>query len=76
MSEPPTKKAKVSENGSKSSEDGLRQKFKESRLKAAESVEKFKFNKNRAKLLTGNEGFLHREAKGLLILKKNDSKLT
>ena len=49
--------------------------FDISRKKAGENVEKFKFNMKRVQFLTGNEGFLHREAKGVAYYLHRDQRL-
>ena len=69
MAPPPEKKAKVEEGTDMSA------KLKERRKATAESVEKFKFNMKRVKHLTGNEGFLHREAKGVAYYMHRDQRL-
>lgn len=71
MSGPPSKKLKSDvSNGS-----SLTTLFAESRKTACENIEKFKFNKKRARLLTGNEGYLHREAKGVVYYMHRDQRL-
>ena len=69
MTPPPEKKAKVEDSNDMSA------KLKESRKNTADSVEKFKFNMKRVKHLTGNEGFLHREAKGVAYYMHRDQRL-
>merc|ERR1712241_1253551 len=71
MSPPPVKKLKTSsENGSMADE------VMERRIsKAGENIEKFEFNMKRVKHLTGNEGFLHREAKGVAYYMHRDQRL-
>lgn len=72
MAPPPAKKAKPSASEAKASP--LADEFREKRLKN-ENVEKFKFNMKRVKLLTGNQGFLHREAKGVAYWMHRDQRL-
>merc|ERR1712079_597429 len=71
MSPSPAKRLKTSsENGSMADE------VMESRIsKAGENIEKFEFNMKRVKHLTGNEGFLHREAKGIAYYMHRDQRL-
>merc|ERR1712241_1118442 len=69
MAPPPEKKAKVQEATDMSA------KLKECRKATAENIEKFKFNMKRVKHLTGNEGFLHREAKGVAYYMHRDQRL-
>merc|ERR1719273_2315709 len=63
----PTKKAKL--------EDTISDVIKESRSKAGDSIEGFAFNQKRVKFLTGNEGFLRREAKGVAYYMHRDQRL-
>ena len=66
---PPIKKSKT---------DGVSMKeqiMENRKTKAGESIEKFKFNLKRVKLLTGNEGFLHREAKGVAYYMHRDQRV-
>lgn len=71
MSPSPAKRLKTSsENGSMADE------VMERRIsKAGENIEKFEFNMKRVKHLTGNEGFLHREAKGVAYYMHRDQRL-
>jgi deoxyribodipyrimidine photo-lyase len=71
MSPPPTKKSKSVNSESSSIGSDLH----EARIKVAESVDHFKFNMKRSKLLTGNEGYLHREAKGVAYWMHRDQRL-
>jgi len=71
MSPPPVKKVKTENEVCQS----LTAQFDESRKKAGENVEKFKFNMKRVQFLTGNEGFLHREAKGVAYYLHRDQRL-
>ncbi len=68
---PPAKKIKTED----SSSSKLPAQFAESRLAKAKSVEDFKFNAKRVKFLTGNEGYLHREAKGVAYYMHRDQRL-
>jgi len=71
MSPSPVKKAKTEDENS-----SLANQFAEKRKSAGENVEKFgKFNMKRVKFLTGNEGFLHREAKGVAYYMHRDQRL-
>ena len=70
MSPSPVKKAKIEDENS-----SLADQFAERRESAGENVEKFKFNMKRVKFLTGNEGFLHREAKGVAYYMHRDQRL-
>jgi len=71
MSPSPVKKAKTEHENS-----SLANQFAERRKSAGENVEKFgKFNMKRVKFLTGNEGFLHREAKGVAYYMHRDQRL-
>ena len=72
MSPPPAKKSKSDDSESKSP---LIELFAESRKSTAENVEEFNFNKKRVKFVTGNEGFLHREAKGVAYYMHRDQRL-
>merc|ERR1712223_665754 len=71
MSPSPAKRLKTSsENGSMADE------VMERRIsKAGENIEKFEFDMKRVKHLTGNEGFLHREAKGVAYYMHRDQRL-
>jgi len=60
MSPSPVKKAKTEDESDENS--SLADQFAKLRESAGENVCKFKFNIKRAKLLTGSEDFLHREA--------------
>ena len=71
MSPPPVKKVKTENEVCQS----LTAQFDENRKKAGENVEKFKFNMKRVKFLTGNEGYLHREAKGVAYYLHRDQRL-
>ena len=55
--------------------ESLANQFDEKRKTAGEYVEKFKFNMKRVKFLTGNEGYLHREAKGVAYYLHRDQRL-
>ena len=67
------KKRKIEENGGP--KVSLSKEFAEKRKNVAENVEKFKFNTKRVKFITGNEGFLHREAKGVAYYMHRDQRL-
>ena len=69
MAPPPAKKVKTEDN------ESLANQFDEKRKTAGENVEKFKFNMKRVKFLTGNEGYLHREAKGVAYYLHRDQRL-
>ena len=71
MSPSPAKRLKTSnENGFMADE------LMDRRIsKAGENVEKFEFNMKRVKQLTGNEGYLHREAKGVAYYMHRDQRL-
>ena len=71
MSPPPVKKVKTGHEECLN----LAAQFDENRKKAGENVEKFKFNMKRVQFLTGNEGFLHREAKGVAYYLHRDQRL-
>jgi len=71
MAPSPVKKAKTEDDNS-----SLANEFADRRKSAGENVEKFgKFNMKRVKFLTGNEGFLHREAKGIAYYMHRDQRL-
>ena len=71
MAPSPVKKAKTEDETS-----SLAIEFADRRKSAGENVEKFgKFNMKRVKFLTGNEGFLHREAKGVAYYMHRDQRL-
>ena len=76
MAPPPTKKLKSADDGNSASSSSslIADVLMESRKSKAESIEKFKFNETRAKLLTGNEGYLHREAKGIAYYMHRDQR--
>ena len=71
MAPPPAKKVKTGNENV----DGLASQFAEKRENAGENVENFNFNMKRVKFLTGNEGFLHREAKGVAYYLHRDQRL-
>ena len=68
MPPPPQKKLKIGKSEiAKTIEDGRKQ--------VAESVEDFQFNTKRVRLLTGNEGYLHREVKAVAYWMHRDQRL-
>ena len=64
MSSPPAKKAKI-----------VSDVFMENRLKVAENVNEFQFNKKRIKLLSGSEAFLRQECKSVAYYMHRDQRV-
>ena len=64
MSSPPAKKAKI-----------VSDVFMKNRLKVAENVNEFQFNKKRIKLLSGSEAFLRQECKSVAYYMHRDQRV-